>query len=196
MIVRNWINSKLNRFSDDSSGVVSVEFAFITPFLLLLWLGSISLIDIENATTEVGKVTSTVADILAQAPELNENTVDNAFKASKALIGKDRQGDLEMYVAGIRITKNDPNNPNEVGSTQVVWSRGSNLKTLTLPSMGNSYNLPMGLRMNEGFIVTTHGKLEHVPLYASEYSAASKVEYEYQNYFTPRNSLETECTSC
>lgn len=198
--MKHYIKSKLTRFLQDTNGLATIEFAFTVPFLLLLWLGAVSVIDMENSSTEVGKVTSTVADILAQAPEVTEETVDNAFLASQALLGHARKADFEIYVAGIRITKIDPLDDDEVGTATVVWSRGSNLSTLSAPAPGTTFALDTSLKKRVGFIVATHGKLKHVPIYADQYAAFGETDhtvyYEYKNFFTPRNSVETVCIDC
>ena len=196
MTVKQWITSRLGKFSGDAEGAITIEFALTVPFLLALWLGAISMIDMENATTEVGKVTSTVADLLAQAPEINNQSIDNAFLASQAIIGGNRKNDLQMYVAGVRITKDDSDDDDEIGVATVVWSRGSNLTSLSLPQENTEYELNDGLLKREGFIVIAHGRLAHTPLYASTYGSKTENHYEYVNYFSPRNSLETSCTNC
>ena len=201
MALKNWMlklvrGFKSNGFKNSDQGTITIEFALLVPALLAMWLGSVAVIDMENATTKVGKVTGTVSDILARSETINTTQIDNAFLAGNALLGDSRNTRLEIYVVGLKIEKVDPNDADEVGTVTVMWARGSQITSLNVPSVGSSYPLPTEVRKRQGFLVASHGKLHHTPYIGPVMGGSSTVEYDYKNYFVPRSSIETSCDNC
>ena len=198
---RDWsLRRKISQFFKNEQGVNVVEFAFAAPFLIALYVGMSNVIEMEQNSSRVGKVTSTVADIISQAPAVNSFAVENAFNAAEAMLPDASR--FEMYLAGVQIT--DDLEP------VVLWATGNrnNLSKLNLPSPGSLYNkLPSDLKKREGFIVVTHGVMSHKSVYSKDLhgkdftkkgdnNEAGENLYEYSNYFVPRVSILTLCEAC
>ncbi len=196
MALKDLMTKLVRGFKDSERGTITIEFALLVPVLLAVWMGSITVIDMENATTKVGKVTGTVSDILARSETISVNQIDNAFLAGNALLGDGRNTNLEIFVVGLRIEKVDPNDPDEVGTVTVMWARGKNISSLNVPNVGSSYPLPNGVRQRDGFLVASRGRLNHEPFVNSFFGSQFSAVYDYQNYFVPRSSIETSCNNC
>lgn len=182
--------AKLRAFKDDERGINLVEFAFAAPFLLVLMAGSSTVMELENASSTVGKVTATISDILSQSPAVDNFAVSNAFKAADFLVPK--SSNFQAYVAGIQITA--------AGSTVVLWATQNQKEvSLNVPVAGDVYDkLPEGLKDNEGFVVVTRGRMDYAPTFGGDYlkSANGVANFEYANFFVPRVSVETLCNAC
>ncbi len=181
-------NAGMTRFVNSETGSVAVEAGFILPFMMALWLGLVTMIDMQNASSEVGKVTSTVADILTQAPSTTSLDIDCAFQAGDALLHPDHAGSLQMYVLGVKI---------EDGENTVEWARGKNLSFAPLPEVGQPYTaFPPELLNSDSFVIIAHGRLSHKPIFGKEFMENETATYDYANFFVPRSSHEIECADC
>ena len=183
--------SHFMRLWRDDRGVSAIEFALVMPFMITLLLFSASVNDSVNTTTEIGKVTSTVADILSQSPTITKDTIDTNFKAANLLVGPSRVGSLEIFVVGVEVKADK--------TTEVLWSRDNgNLNSLSKPSPGAEYELPPEVLERPGFIVSARARLIHdniinrVGLGLGENTAT----YDYQSNFVPRASIDTSCSDC
>ena len=175
-----------NQFRRDESGISAVEFALVSPFLLGTWIGLAAILDTENATTKVGKVTATVADMIAQAPVANSDFINASFNAGKAMLGNVENDNLKIYVAGLRI-----NTDLEI---EVVWICGRNFSGDAMSSAVENIDLPSQLKQAPGFIVASYGEYTHSPIYGNKIGGDNT--YKYNNYFVPRHSLETLNDGC
>ncbi len=196
------------RFARDNGGTSAVEFALTAPFLLAMLLFTIAANDSVNASTEVGKVTMAVADIISQSPTVTRDVIDSTFGAVDLMVNATRKANLELYVTGVEIFAD--------GSTQVLWSRDNgNLSSLTKPSPGDPYELPPEILNGAGFIVSARARLSHTNVVTSSGIAAGKQgsignvptvgailpkmgesEYDYESNFVPRTSILTSCDNC
>ncbi|MEM8748758.1 MAG: hypothetical protein AAGF28_00540 [Pseudomonadota bacterium] len=191
------LRARLKHFAADERGTNAIEFVIAAPFFLTLMFGMITLLDTQNMTTQGGKVSSTVADIVAQSTLVNREIIDATLNAGEAIMGA-RASQLQLYVAGINI--------NDDGEARVLWARGKNLSSLTLPAIGSIYPLAPALLNNRGFIVTSKARIEHRPLFGSgdDWSywlgsnrlKAESHTYDYENSYVPREDLITNCSDC
>lgn len=200
------LRKNIQHFFRDDSGTNAIEFAFMFPFLLALLLFITTANDAVNASTEIGKVTVAVADILSQSPSITKETIDATFDAADLLVGDGRTARLELYVVGLEVL------PDE--SVAVLWSRDNgNLTSLSKPSPGDNYTLPPEVLKRPGFIVSARARLNHTPLPNHADIGASNMEelggvplitkvisgdmtYDYESNFVPRSSIATTCDDC
>jgi Flp pilus assembly protein TadG len=74
------------RFHRDERGVAAVEFALILPVLVLLYVGVVDITYAVTANRKVTQVTSAVADLTAQAFEVDNQDVQNIFRAANDIM--------------------------------------------------------------------------------------------------------------
>lgn len=189
----------LRRFRKDERGISMVEFALISPALLSMYLGAIVATHMEHASTAVGKVTSTVADIIAQSPVVDRNIINGAFAAGDAMMSQQYADELEIVLTGVTVEPvpgDNSNNPARQG--RVVWTASHQRRTLSQPGRGQIYPLPEWATKRDGFYVVAKGRLKQTPLYGDYFNvgADGKMTYNYENIFVPRSSLTTECSNC
>lgn len=183
---RAWLHARVRRFARDDSGLSAIEFGFVVPFLLSLWLGLVTILDTENTTTRVGKVTATVADIIAQSPTVNSQQIEGAFDAGKAMLGNAAANDLKVFVAGIEV--------DEHGEQTIIWVCGRNFGGGELSAVTGDFDLPNHLLQQAGFFVASYAEYTHMPLYGEQFLGDHT--YVYKNYFVPRVSLKTLSSGC
>ena len=181
--IRRW----LTRFRRDQSGVSALEFALMTPLLLLLVFGLNEISRVLMVQRKVAHTASAVGDLVSQASTLTKSDISNVFDAGSAIIVPFSATPLKLRVTNITGDAN--------GNPKVVWSRGSGLTALTaVPS-----DLPANL-------VTVAG--ETVILSEAQYTYDSPLNFtagtfksikgmalNEKSYLRPRN-LSVDCTDC
>jgi len=174
------------RFVKDEKGASAVEFAMVLPFLTALYFMFVGLAGGNNTASKVGQVASTVSDIISQSPSLTAAQVDLALQAGDAIAGTTNTANMQIEVVGVQVKNN--------GSTEVVWSRSANGGTPY--AAGSSYDIPVSLRSQPGFIVASRTALGYVPVVGASVLPDGNIPLESKYYFVPRASTETFCPDC
>lgn len=154
------ILTRIARFLRDPRGVSAVEFAFVFPVMVLLYLGGTALtqgIVIKRKTT---LVTSTIGNIVSQYTNITNADMTSILNASTAVIQPYASAPLTAIVSSVVIdangnatidwsdstanttphTKNTPVTlPTGIGgaanaNTTVIWAQGSYVYTLPVGS--------------------------------------------------------------
>ena len=76
----------VRRFGRDRRGVSAVEFAFIAPVMIGLYLGCAEISDGVGADRKVSLTAAALANLAAQATAISTADMSNIFDASSAII--------------------------------------------------------------------------------------------------------------
>jgi len=87
------------RFWHGVEGLAAVEFAFVLPIILAMFLGLVELSQASGVRTQVINMASTASDLIAQKTTVTGSDVDTAFTATKAILFPN-----DTKVAAITIT--------------------------------------------------------------------------------------------
>ena len=93
----------------DASGVAAVEFAFILPLLLLIYLGTNGLTQAISAARGTTVLTRTLADLVSQQPAnvpLTDAISQNIFAASTAELAPFSTTGLKMTLSNVEFVAN------------------------------------------------------------------------------------------
>ena len=124
------------RFLKSKAGVVSVEFALITPIFIFFMLGSLGTFDHYRAKRRSVLAVDTAADLVARTIQMNDAERDLIFAAAASMM--DRYADASTLSIGIHSVAEDAN-----GDIIVQWSEGSDsTKTRAVGSKVTSVSFP------------------------------------------------------
>ena len=101
---------KIRRFGRDRRGVSAVEFAFIAPVMIGLYLGCAEISDGVAADRKVSLIAGTLANLTAQATTLLPADMTNIFNASGAIMAPYNAANLTMTVTCLSIDANKNRN--------------------------------------------------------------------------------------
>lgn len=207
-MTRSFLSNTIRLFIRNEKGTSAIEFAITAPFMLAMLLFAIAANDSVNASTEIGKVSVAVADIISQSPAVTREVIDGTFNAADVMVNATRRANLELFVVGVEVFAD--------GSTEVLWSRDNgNLSTITKPLPGDDYDLPPEILVRAGFIVSARARLTHTNVVTTSGIKAGQQDkighvttigailpslgpstYDYQSNFVPRTSIRTTCDNC
>lgn len=140
-MTRASLASGLRRLARDERGVALLEFAFVLPFMVLLFLGGFQLMDAISAQRKVGSTVRTLADLTTRNTTMNATQADEILNASRQVMAPYSPNDASVRISQLKVDNN--------GVATVDWSRALNgtarpkAQVVTIPtelkSLTNSY---------------------------------------------------------
>jgi Flp pilus assembly protein TadG len=107
----------LDAFIREARGVAAVEFAFIAPIMLLLFVGTIELSAGVSVNRKLSRLSSTVSDLVTQSQTLTTTDVTNIM-ASSAKVMYPYTAQVSIVLTGISI--------DNTGTPKIAWSQAQN----------------------------------------------------------------------
>ncbi len=93
----------LSRFARDKRGVSAVEFAFLAPLMIAMYLGVVEISDGVAADRKVTLTAGALANLVGQSQTLVTADMTNIFNASTAIIKPYSVGNLTATVSCLKI---------------------------------------------------------------------------------------------
>jgi Flp pilus assembly protein TadG len=172
------IRALLGGLRADGRGVAVVEFAIITPFLILLYMGTIEISDLIAVDRRVTVVSGTTGDLVARSEDtISSSTLTDYFRAAEGIILPYSKTGLEQVVSLLSV--------NASGTTAtVVWSQSYNGGTAHAPS--STYPLPAEMRTiaKASWVVVSEADYSYRPVLGMVVKTAISLHHE--SYYMPR----------
>ena len=103
---RTHILQRFRRFARDRRGVSAVEFAFMAPLLITLYLGCVEISDGVSADRKVSLTAAAIANLSAQVTTISSGDMTNILDASSAIIAPYSDSNLTIVVSCLSIDAN------------------------------------------------------------------------------------------
>lgn len=121
-----------HRLRRDIRGIAAVEFALISPVLMLMFFGSIELANGMQCRGAVKAMASAAADLVSQAEKITNDDKNNIFASTSAILYPFPASSIKIVMTSIV--------EDGQGGTKVAWSDALNTAartvnaTITVPS--------------------------------------------------------------
>jgi Flp pilus assembly protein TadG len=126
------------------SGASAIEFAFLAPVLIALYIGSF----------EITKAAGAVADIVARQSSVDKAFLSEMVDAAEATIAPDHTDGLTLKITGVTI--------DSAGNAKVLWSWDD---AGTVPYVkGSAVTVPDDMRTPSSFLIHAEVSLPHTLL--------------------------------
>jgi Flp pilus assembly protein TadG len=112
------LRQRLGRFRRDERGVTALEFAILTPFLFMLYMGGVEVQQEVATDRKVSMVARAVADLASRTQTVTDSDVTNMFAAAAAIIQPFSTTPLKITLSSVSVDAQ--------GRATVVWSEGYN----------------------------------------------------------------------
>lgn len=128
----------LQRFRKARAGLAAIEFAFILPVMVIMFLGTVEVSNYVMSARRVSSLASTAADLVAQESSISDDDIDDVFGAISIIIAP-----LDPAIARIAITSVVADAD---GTTyRVAWSEARNRAPRAVGSVLSAAEFPPGL---------------------------------------------------
>lgn len=135
----------IKKFSNNKNGGAAIEFAFIAPIFILMFLGCFIAFDSLRAKRTIANSTIVISDLSTRLVEMNDLRIDEIYNAADALLG------IYSNAADLNYTVTSIVNPLGVDDDlAVVWSHSTDqnnehttadLVNFDLPEIGDGQTL-------------------------------------------------------
>lgn len=170
---------RLERFLEDRRGVSAIEFAFIVPILITMYIGVVELSNELTVMRRATTVASTAADLIAQEKTTSNSGLSDAVAAATSILSPYSTTPLKMVLSSVVADQN--NNP------KVDWSCGSN--GARAHGAGSSFTLPTGLTEANSSVIVAEVSYTFTPLLSSQFFNPGSFTIQRTFYSRPRKSL-------
>jgi Flp pilus assembly protein TadG len=168
------------RFRDDRRGVALVEFAFILPVMLTLYLGCIAVTIGVSTDRKLSLLTHSLADLVAQDDTIVSTETDDIFLAAKAIMMPHdvTPADIGMRVQSVRIRADR--------TACVEWSVAPTglLPARSVDDVVTSA-IPDDIRVANTTLIWSETKYNYRPV-AGDRIVGTSIELTSQNFMRPR----------
>ena len=166
------------RLCQNGDGAVAVEFAFIAPILILLYLGTYVLGDAIDVRRKVLSTSEVVGDLVTRSTFMNQTGIDNIFDISQAMMIPSSADSLTMVVSTVAVDAK--------GKATVQWSRARHGSPRTA---GSVYRMPTSFAaLTSTYFIVTEVKYAYQPAFAV-IPALGKIDMTAASHYRPRRSL-------
>ncbi|MGH6684804.1 MAG: TadE/TadG family type IV pilus assembly protein, partial [Pseudolabrys sp.] len=117
-MLKTFIIGRLSRFARDRRGVSAIEFAFVAPLMIGLYLGCAEISDGVAADRKVSLIAGALANLTAQDTAIDDTEMTNILDASGAIIAPFSASNLTMVLSCLKIDLS--------GAATVQWSKNRN----------------------------------------------------------------------
>ena len=165
------------QFRRDGRGMSAVEFAFIAPVLIMIYVGVAEINSLVTVYRRAATVASTAADLTAQVKSVTTSDLEDITGAAGAILTPYSTEPLKLVLSSVVADNNN--------NGKVAWSY-SNKGSGRAP--GSSYNVPPGLTEPGSSVIVAEVTYDFQPL-VGMYDFAVPVELKRTFYSRPRRSL-------
>jgi len=165
----------LRRFSRDRGGVSAVEFAFVLPVMLTLYLGAVEVGDGFAIRFKTTLAARTVTDLASQYISINNAAMSSILNATTTVFAPYSASNIIVRLSEISTDANS--------NATVTWSDSLNGTAYTV---GSSFTLPSNLRQPN--ITILYGEVTYPYTPALGYVLTGTINIYQTMYFYPRLS--------
>jgi Flp pilus assembly protein TadG len=177
------LRARLRTLVPDKSGVALVEFAFVAPLLLLMFLGGYQLTDAITCNRKVTITARAVADLTSQYALISASQVQTLLSASNQIMWPYNASNAMMRVSILNIDGS--------GNATVGWSQALNG---TKRTANTSVTLPSGTGLTNTAVV--YGEVQYTYTPAFTYGLLGTTTLTQNVIMMPRLSSTITCSDC
>lgn len=193
-------NLALREFCRDNRGSAAVEFVFIAPLLITLYLGTMEISQGIEVDKKVGRSASIIGDLIAQTNTTIPNAdVQDILKIGASVLQPYTRTLPTITITGITI--------DGAGTATVKWSKRRTGTTYSTPFAANVpvTTVPANLKVANTFLIRVETSLEYLPITSWSIkknkqvgtpTAYAAMDMKETYYMRPRVSDDVSCTGC
>ncbi len=174
----------------DKSGVGAVEFAFVAPILVVMYIGAVEISLALAVDTKVSRAGNLTLDLITQGTSTSRNELEAMEDVAESVLAPYDGSDVELRYTAIQVSADG-------ATARVVWSWGN--ETL-IPYAENSVeDIPDSLMVADAYyvrgeILKTHNFITDIEFTPAP--SATQLDLNETYYMRPRLGTEVSCSDC
>jgi Flp pilus assembly protein TadG len=147
----------LKRFRKDKTGAAAIEFAFIAPLLITMFLGTMEISQGVEINKKVARSAGVIGDLVGQNSELTMSELQDLMEVGKAILQPYNRSAMSVTVSLIEI--------DEDANPKISWSYGWDGENFVMPqAAGANTSVPANLKIADTFLIRVTTDLEYLPI--------------------------------
>lgn len=145
---------RLRRFGRERSGASAIEFAFLAPILISVYISSFEITTGYSVSAKTLKAAGTIADIVTRQDSVDKAFLSGMVDAAESTIAPSPANGLKLKITGITI--------DATGNAKVLWSwNESGGKPY---AKGAAVTVPADMKKPNSFLVHSELSIQHTML--------------------------------
>ncbi|HMQ57009.1 MAG TPA: pilus assembly protein [Rhizobiaceae bacterium] len=189
------------RFAGETSAVAAIEFAFIAPILIAMYMGTIEIANAIDTNKRVGRVSALIADLITQKQNIDKDEIEAITKIGSKTLYPYFASAPSFEIVHFEVT--DEASP----KAKVVWSVGTgDFDAMPYSQDDLLTDVPAELMVRDSFLVRVTTDLEYRVLvtWVTDVKTDTTTGKNYgfiemgeTYYYRPRlNNKEIKCDDC
>lgn len=187
----------LKRFRSDTRGAAAIEFAFIAPLLITMYLGTMEISQGIEINKKVARSAGVIGDLIGQEATVTKAKLNDLMEVGQTMLLPYKRTSPTMTVAFIAI--------DNLKKPKIKWSRKAQGTTRSVPyALDEITTVPANLLIADTYLIWVKTELEYLPITswsiqknkgagAGAYAAIDMGE---MYYLRPRINDTVECSDC
>lgn len=167
----------IRRLRNDRRGMALIEFAFVAPVLLVLFVGGFQLLDAISAYRKVTTTVRSLADLTTQSTKMSDADANTILAAATQVMSPYSPAPARLRITEIKIDAK--------GVATIAWSRARNTSPY---KEGDPVVVPANIRIPSTCLVLAEIQYNYSPRFAS--GVLGGYTFADQVFMSPRNSSE------
>lgn len=185
------------RFAQDRRGASAIEFAFMVPILLTMYLGSMELGQGIETNKKLSRATSMIGDLVTQEQALTKADINGILVIGESILQPYYRSRPVITITSIKIDASSVGKVSWRRKIQAGVTSGSAATSEVVP-------LPADLKIPNSVLIKVETELTYLPVLTSMqdaqglgYKAAfGSIPMKEEYFLRPRQSKEVICTDC
>jgi Flp pilus assembly protein TadG len=190
----DWLTAvieRLRRFGRERSGASAMEFAFLAPILIALYISSFEITTGYSASQKTLKAAGSIADIVTRQSNVSKAFLSEMIDAAESTIAPSPAKDLKLRITGVTV--------DAAGNAKVLWSwNESGGKPYV---KGATVDVPTDMKKPNSFLVHTELSIQHTMLLffgspGGLERSSRDITIRREFYFRQRLGSDVPCSDC
>lgn len=148
----------------DERGTAVLEFAFLLPIMLMLFIGAVEMTNVLRLDRKVVSAALTTADLVTQRRSISSAELDDVLRAAELIVEPFSTSGLSIGVASVRFH-------HDTGTGSVDWTR-----SLNGGSVSDATAVAAGVATPGESVIVVRASYSYTPLFFDFVMSATTIE--------------------
>lgn len=181
----------IGRLRDDCRGVGAIEFAFIAPVMIVLYIGAVEVSVAMAVNKKLARASSTVADLITQDRDINKNTLMGMEAVARSIMAPYDPQPVKMKISSVYVEAD--------GTAIIDWSWKPNTGNGERAYIeGSETVIPDGLRVPDTYLIRAELAYRHDMITSFPFTGRTMtgIDMGKTYHLRPRMGDDVDCTNC
>jgi len=185
------LRARLQRFARERSGASAIEFAFLAPILIAIYVSSFEITTGYSVSQKTLKAAGSIADIVTRQDTVSKAFLSEMIDTAESTIAPSPALGLKLKITGVTIDSS--------GNAKVLWSWDESGSTPY--TKGSGVDVPADMRKPGSFLVRSELSVQHTMLLF--FAGAATLEHSSRTitisrefFYRQRLGSDVPCSDC